>query len=460
MPLSLPFISLSLHPSSLPLFRHIPRLNPFAIYLLLFTPLAFSSDAYSLTSAESVGGSFHNTRQRDHLHCPTPTITAESAEQDQSCEAIMADVLEKLRRLNQQESRKQSASHSPGSTHSGSGSGTLPEGSPEGGHAHGWAGPRMAEVEVVCPAPEELRDKLARLDLDQVGAEPAGGKVGVGQEREEEEVVAVQQMQRSPRQLSMPVISPGGGDCEQRKEEEEEEEVGTRRGGMDGNVAMPTHSLSPRNIAEEPEIHVTQPRGLAPPPSHTASSSTSAPYHHQPPSSPPLWGTPLAARNGSYPLHPDIAGKPYLLHPDVLAQQFSPDISLLPVPRIVCPGTGGSSGRSLEAASFGILGGGSGGSNEYTLDENVYHADMITLKYLGAENLRNLRHPRPSASRGHLQPQHGSLETEGEGVATARLLLGGMVRCEDLLSSELKIPFPPPPPFLPPIQLFGKCYVD
>ncbi len=80
--------------------------------------------------------------------------------------------------------------------------------------------------------------------------------------------------------------------------------------------------------------------------------------------------TPLSARNG---------GPSYHLHPDVLHQQYSPDISMLPVPRIVCPNSG-------DTILFTALMG-----NDVTVDENVYMADMITQKYLqGLDDNRNL----------------------------------------------------------------------
>lgn len=66
------------------------------------------------------------------------------------------------------------------------------------------------------------------------------------------------------------------------------------------------------------------------------------------------------------------------LHPDVLQQRFTGDISMLPVPRIMY--SRGSSERAGGTTTFmSQLGGGA----DFTMDENMQMADMIALKYLG-----------------------------------------------------------------------------
>ena len=66
------------------------------------------------------------------------------------------------------------------------------------------------------------------------------------------------------------------------------------------------------------------------------------------------------------------------LHPDVLQQRLTGDISMLPVPRIMY---GGSSDRTGGTTFVSRLGGA-----DFTMDENMQMADMIALKYLGKKN--------------------------------------------------------------------------
>ncbi len=103
----------------------------------------------------------------------------------------------------------------------------------------------------------------------------------------------------------------------------------------------------------------TPPPNTAPPPTNEAPPHRHNQHYPQPP-----FVTPLSTRTGHH-----------LLHPDVLHQQFPHDISMLPVPHILCPSaSGGSDGDSLSFAA--VLG------SDYTLDENVHMADIIALKYL------------------------------------------------------------------------------
>ena len=81
----------------------------------------------------------------------------------------------------------------------------------------------------------------------------------------------------------------------------------------------------------------------------------------------------------------DPGDLPYL-HPDVLQQQFSAEVSLLPVPRIVGPVPNSSShgydgstlGTALHPRGYWNMAG-----SDSTLDENMQLADMIAVKYLG-----------------------------------------------------------------------------
>lgn len=77
----------------------------------------------------------------------------------------------------------------------------------------------------------------------------------------------------------------------------------------------------------------------------------------------PPYLTPLSTKNNRY-----------FLHPDVMHQQFSSEVSVLPVPHIMCPGGRAGSDALSYAAMLG---------EDCTVDENVFLADMIALKYLG-----------------------------------------------------------------------------
>lgn len=72
------------------------------------------------------------------------------------------------------------------------------------------------------------------------------------------------------------------------------------------------------------------------------------------------------------------------LHPDVLQQKFTGDISMLPVPRIMYSGSSGRAGGTVATTFMSHLGGA-----DFTLDENMQMADMIALKYLGKKNELN-----------------------------------------------------------------------
>ena len=244
----------------------------------------------------------------------------------------MADVLEKLQRLNEQESRNNNTSSSPSDSSD-----------------HHTDSEQTRGFTTAVPAPAELREKLARLDL-------AESCDRTEREVEPTRVCVVQQVSPDVSQVS----------CTSARGERWREEGGRGSGeggdsGEDKTLTPPT----PRNrISDDDVMQMTPPL-----------NNTTPPLNHNQPHPPPPWTTPLSTKNGNYLLHPDVAGQ-YLLHPDVLNRQFSPDISMLPVPRIMCPPTAGNSGWSLDTFVLGS-------NNEYTIDENVYHADMITMKYLG-----------------------------------------------------------------------------
>ena len=71
------------------------------------------------------------------------------------------------------------------------------------------------------------------------------------------------------------------------------------------------------------------------------------------------------------------------LHPDVLQQRFTGDISMLPVPRIMYSGGSGRAGGTTTTFMSHL------GGADFTLDENMQMADMIALKYLGKKNELN-----------------------------------------------------------------------
>ena len=73
------------------------------------------------------------------------------------------------------------------------------------------------------------------------------------------------------------------------------------------------------------------------------------------------------------------------LHPDVLQQQFTGDISMLPVPRIMYMSSSSDGGPYYRGAGGTTFLSQLGGA-DYTVDENVQLADMIALKYLGKKS--------------------------------------------------------------------------
>ncbi len=89
---------------------------------------------------------------------------------------------------------------------------------------------------------------------------------------------------------------------------------------------------------------------------------------------------------------------PYL-HPDVLQQHYSTEISLLPVPRIVGPVPNNNSTLDTAAAYPRSM-----ASSDTTLDENMQLADMIAMKYLGTVGPQDTRyHSRqPLLAQGKL----------------------------------------------------------
>ena len=129
---------------------------------------------------------------------------------------------------------------------------------------------------------------------------------------------------------------------------------------------------------DEDEYEEDDPTPLPLPP-HSRNSplcATTPPFHNPPLPQQPNYDqsnypyvTPLSAKNNNH----------YLLHPDVMHQHFSPEISMLPVPHILCAnhnaGGGGSGGDPLPLAA--MLG------DDCTVDEKAFLADMIALKYLG-----------------------------------------------------------------------------
>ena len=75
---------------------------------------------------------------------------------------------------------------------------------------------------------------------------------------------------------------------------------------------------------------------------------------------------------------------PLYLHSDVLQQRYGNEISMLPVPRIVCPVLTDNSNSYSDTSLFpkraqNMI----GGSSDCTLDENMQLADMIAMKYVG-----------------------------------------------------------------------------
>jgi hypothetical protein len=113
-------------------------------------------------------------------------------------------------------------------------------------------------------------------------------------------------------------------------------------------------------------------------PSHAHHPNCDQPSYLQSP-----YVTPLSAKNNRY-----------LLHPDVMNQHFSSEISVLPVPHILCPThtSGGGGGGGIPSLA-GMLG------DDYTVDEKAYLADMIALKYLGSGGSRNHQGGEPTESR-------------------------------------------------------------
>ena len=89
---------------------------------------------------------------------------------------------------------------------------------------------------------------------------------------------------------------------------------------------------------------------------------------------------------------------PYL-HPDVLQQHYSTEISLLPVPRIVGPIPNNNSTLDTAAVYSRSM-----TSSDTTLDENMQLADMIAMKYLGTVGPQDTRYRsrQPLLAQGKL----------------------------------------------------------
>ena len=154
----------------------------------------------------------------------------------------------------------------------------------------------------------------------------------------------------SAAQVSNGSVSPLSSSSHRRWREE------GRSAGSGGEDNDSDKTPTPPHETDSGGEMTTPPRNTAPPP-HPH-------QHHHNHLHPPPFVTPLSARTGHYHLHPDV-----------LHQQFSPDVSMLPVPHILCPSSSSSDG---DSTTFGAM-----PENDYTLDENVHMADMIALKYLG-----------------------------------------------------------------------------
>ena len=305
----------------------------------------------------------------DCLHPSTPTITTSALPgQHQQQEQLLADAVEKLQRLNELESRKQGCSSHNDVHDSALGRVQDSEGDPTPTQHGTGSGHDTACLETV-----ELRGEVARWSLVDGGG---------SEEEEEEEEGGVGDEGEFPPRRSCSGQCCGGGASERHEGSfcvacGRESIEGEDEGGELEEDFTPT---PPRD--DKPNGLVLAPPPLPP---DAGLSGPSHPRHHLPHHQlrPPPWGTPLSAKSGHY----------NHLHPDVLHRQFSPNISLLPVPRIVCPdsasGSGSVGGASL--ASLAMLG------NEYTLDENVYLADMIALKYLGLDSHNTGRDSGPGA---------------------------------------------------------------
>lgn len=144
-------------------------------------------------------------------------------------------------------------------------------------------------------------------------------------------------------------------------------------------ASIPTHDVRGLTSAGPPShtktlssSHPTNPIGHTPYetalPSHEKWESN--PYGHSP-YSPLPFSVPYSTRDGHVCCH---------LHPEVLHRQYCPDISMLPVPRIMCPVNGES-----------VLFNGTMGS-EYSMDEDLHLADTIDQKYLGLGVHANRNH--------------------------------------------------------------------
>ena len=305
--------------------------------IYVFPCSAYSSDPYSQSFAESQGVCIsadmapqhhhhHHQQQQQQDHCCGQlSPTCASSLRHRSTEDILAEALEKVQLLgNLQSSRRQSPV--PGCSLD------QPAGM-EGHHLpHHQSGVRLSS----CP--QSIRRSRAVEGL------PSPADLG---KRSLHSVAG-----RSSQCQWRGIAGGSGGSCGDDEEEEEEEEEGDM-------------TLTPPHEREKMSFHISTPRhsdmrysNMRPPP-----PVSNPPSYLQPP-----YITPLSAKNGHH-----------LLHPDVLHQQFSSDVSLLPVPHIVCPN------MSSDGPSFAnVLG------NDYTLDENVYLADMIAMKYLGLPSCRNL----------------------------------------------------------------------
>lgn len=146
--------------------------------------------------------------------------------------------------------------------------------------------------------------------------------------------------------------SQGSGGQQDASNRSHQWRKGIAGGGSGGDEDEDDEDTPPAHSPQR-RVHVT------PPPFQDLAGGRFNFHHLQSP-----YVTPLSAKTNGYHLHPDV-----------MHQQFPCEVSMLPVPRIVYSAGGGNAGDTVSFAPE--LG------SDCTLDENVFLADMITLKYLG-----------------------------------------------------------------------------
>lgn len=256
---------------------------------------------------------------------------------------LLAEVVEKLQQLNELESRRSDSSLERNQASSF-----------ETSHLNcSLSESRLSDS--VHSAPGNLRnDPVRRQSFDGVRS-----RTGEGSRVKSDCLPAVDKevfaSKRSEGSL------PNGGH-RWRDEGKSDDDSGSDNFDDDNKTPTPPHDNKDDKVSTPP----------CPPPHHVSQNL-------EPPSV-----TPPSAKHGDF-----------FLHPDVIHQQFSCDVSMLPVPRIVCPSSGSygyDSGGMGDAVSFALLG------SDYTLDENVHLADMIALKYLGMSGVRSSGGGNPGES--------------------------------------------------------------